>query len=44
MNDLNNQDKLKELALAQDNVQKYLNGQPKKIIIPNGAKLINIVV
>ena len=44
VNDLNNQDKLKELALAQDNVQKYLNGQPKKIIIPNGAKLINIVV
>ena len=44
VNDLNNQDKLKELALAQDNVQKYLNSQPKKIIIPNGAKLINIVV
>ena len=42
--DLLDQQKLKELAMLQENVQKYLNGEPKKIIIPNGAKLINIVV
>ena len=41
--DLEDQEKIKELALSQENVQKYLNGEPKKIIIPNGAKLINIV-
>lgn len=41
--DLEDQEKIKELALSQENVQKYLNGKPKKIIIPNGAKLINIV-
>ena len=41
--DLKDQEKIKELALSQENVQKYLNGKPKKIIIPNGAKLINIV-
>ena len=41
--DLADQEKIKELALSQENVQKYLNGEPKKIIIPNGAKLINIV-
>ena len=41
--DLADQEKIKELALSQENVQKYLNGEPKKIIIPNGTKLINIV-
>ena len=41
--DLADQEKIKELALSQENVQKYLNGEPKKIIIPAGAKLINIV-
>ena len=41
--DLADQEKIKELALSQENVQKYLNGEPKKIIIPKGAKLINIV-
>ena len=41
--DLLDQEKIKELALSQENVQKYLNGEPKKIIIPKGAKLINIV-
>ena len=41
--DLKDQEKIKELALSQENVQKYLNGEPKKIIIPAGAKLINIV-
>lgn len=37
------QEKIKELALSQENVKKYLNGEPKKIIVPKGAKLINIV-
>ena len=41
--DLEDQEKIKELALSQENVQKYLNGEPKKIIMPKGAKLINIV-
>ena len=41
--DLADQEKIKELAMSQENVQKYLNGEPKKIIIPKGAKLINIV-
>ena len=41
--DLLDQEKIKELALSQENVKKYLNGEPKKIIIPKGAKLINIV-
>lgn len=41
--DLEDQEKIKELALSQENVRKYLNGEPKKIIIPKGAKLINIV-
>ena len=41
--DLADQEKLKELALSQENVQKYLNGEPKKIIIPAGGRLINIV-
>ena len=41
--DLEDQEKIKELAMSQENVQKYLNGEPKKIIMPKGAKLINIV-
>lgn len=41
--DLKDQEKIKELAMSQENVQKYLNGEPKKIIMPKGAKLINIV-
>lgn len=41
--DLEDQEKIKELAMSQENVQKYLNVEPKKIIMPKGAKLINIV-
>lgn len=41
--DLKDQEKIKELAMSQENVQKYLNGEPKKIIMPKGTKLINIV-
>ena len=37
--------KLEELAKADPNVQKYLNGQEaRKIITPKNAKLVNIVV
>ena len=41
--DLQDEEKIKNLALAEENVKKYLSGEPKKIIIPKGAKLINIV-
>ncbi len=41
--DLEDHAKLEALALADPNVQKYLSGTPKKIIIPAKAKLINIV-
>ena len=42
--DLENPEKLKTLALSAENVQKYLTSEPKKVIIPPRAKLINIVV
>lgn len=41
---LSDQAKLTELALAEENVKKYLNGSPKKVIIPPRAKLINVVI
>ena len=43
ISDLSDEEKLKKLALSEENVKKYLNGEPKKIIIPKGTKLINIV-
>lgn len=43
--DLTNEEKLKSLALADANVQKFIAGQDiRKIIVPKGAKLLNIVV
>lgn len=43
--DLTNEEKLKSLALADVNVQKFIAGQDiRKIIVPKGAKLLNIVV
>lgn len=42
--DISNHDKLTELALADPNVQKFITAEPRKIIIPDKAKLINIVV
>ena len=43
--DLANEEKLRELALADTNVQKFIAGQEiRKVIVPKGAKLINIVV
>ncbi len=43
--DLGNEDKLRELALADANVQKFIAGHEiRKVIIPRGAKLLNIVI
>ena len=45
IDDLADTDKLTSLALAEENVKKYLvNGEPKKVIIPPKAKLINVVI
>ena len=40
---LNDEEKLKELALAEDNVKKYVEGEPKRVIVLPKAKLVNIV-
>lgn len=43
--DLDDEAKLKELALAADNVQRFIaDKEIRKVIIPRGAKLVNIVV
>lgn len=43
--DLGNEDKLRGLALADANVQKFIAGHEiRKVIIPRGAKLLNIVI
>lgn len=43
--DLENEEKLRELALADQNVQKFLSSQEiRKFIVPKGRNLINIVV
>lgn len=42
--DLEDAEKLKELALASENVKKYVTGEPKKVIVPPKAKLVNVVV
>ncbi len=42
---LDDETQLKTLALANDNVQKFIGGKEiRKVIIPKNAKLINIVV
>ena len=43
VDDLSDEKKLTELALADANIQKFVSGEPKKVIIPKNAKLINIV-
>lgn len=43
VDDLNDEEKLKSLALADENVKKFLAGEPKKIIFVKQAKLLNIV-
>lgn len=41
---ISDEEKLKELALAEENVRRFTGGKEiRKIIIPKGAKLINIV-
>ncbi|MBR3319946.1 leucine--tRNA ligase [Candidatus Saccharibacteria bacterium] len=41
--DLENQEKVEKLALADPNVQKFVSGTPKKTIFVKKAKLLNIV-
>ena len=42
---LGDADQLQALALAEGNVQKFIAGKEiRKVIVPKGAKLINIVV
>jgi leucyl-tRNA synthetase len=41
--DLNDEEKLKNLALADENVQKFVSGEPKRVIVLPKVKLINIV-
>ncbi|MBR1801927.1 leucine--tRNA ligase [Candidatus Saccharibacteria bacterium] len=43
VDDLTDTEKLTSLALSEENVKKYVSGEPKKVIIPPHAKLINIV-
>lgn len=43
--DLADEHKLQELALADANVQKFIAGHEiRKVIVPQGAKLLNIVI
>ena len=43
--DLQDEAKLQELAMADENVKRFTDGKEiRKIIIPKGAKLVNIVV
>ena len=37
------EEKLKKLALAEENVKKYVEGEPKRVIVLPKAKLINVV-
>ena len=37
------QEEIQKLALADENVQKYLNGEPRKIIFPPNTHLVSIV-
>ncbi len=41
--DLNDEEKLKTLALADENVQKFVSGEPKRVIVLPKVKLVNIV-
>lgn len=44
VNTLSDTTELTRLALADPNVQKFVSGEPRKVIIPPKAKLINFVV
>jgi leucyl-tRNA synthetase len=42
---LEDEERLKELAMAEENVQRFIaNKEIRKAIVPKGAKLVNIVV
>ena len=42
---LEDEERLKELAMAEENVQRFIaNKEIRKVIVPKGAKLVNIVV
>ena len=43
VDDLEDEEKIKSLALAEEKVQKNLSGEPKKVIYVKRAKIINIV-
>ncbi len=43
LEELENEDKIKELALADEKVKKFVPGEPKKVIFVKKAKLVNIV-
>ena len=45
VDDLRDEAKLQELALADENVRRFTKGKEiRKVIVPKGAKLVNIVV
>ena len=44
LEELENEDKIKELALADEKVKKFVTGEPKKVIFVKKAKLVNIVI
>jgi len=45
VDDLADEDKLKTLAMSEENVHRFIEGKEiRKVIIPKGAKLVNIVV
>ena len=41
--DLNDEEKLKTLALKNENVKRFVDGEPKKVIVLPKVKLVNIV-
>ena len=41
--DLKNEEKIKSLALENENIKKFVKGEPKKVIFVPRAKLLNIV-
>ena len=43
LEELENEDKIKELALADEKVKKFVTGEPKKVIFVKKTKLVNIV-
>lgn len=43
LEELENEGKIKELALADEKVKKFVTGEPKKVIFVKKAKLVNVV-